>query len=367
MDGYLTFFHHRHSLQERNSLKKKSIKKIKSIMSRSASAYAENSDDEEVLNHRPKRARAATSYKEEDDDDDDHGMTPMKRKVSGKSCEEIDRGNDSDDDDENTGTTKSKSKRAKKMPSSSSSSSSFRLESQSDDDDMNEMDAASDDDIQQHHHQRTDYEAGQIISIKVIDFMCHHKLSLDFGRHVTFITGDNGSGKSAIVAALQLCLGATANNTGRGRNLSAFIREGSDGPAIVQLKLRNEGADAFKPDQYGHTITIERRINKSGSAGYKFMDKNGKVVSTKCDELRGLQSYINAHMDNPCCVLTQEESKKFIQGHERDKYDFFLKATGLQATHDQIEQTQDTYLETKKGMKGMEAKLEIKEQKKTLR
>ena len=192
--------------------------------------------------------------------------------------------------------------------------------------------------------------------------MCHQKLTLDFGRHVNFITGDNGSGKSAIVAALQLCLGANANNTGRGRNLAAFIREGSDGPAIVQLKLLNKGADAFKHELYGDSITIERRINKTGAAGYKFMSENGKVVSTKSDELHGLQSHINAHMDNPCCVLTQEESKKFIQGHERDKYEFFLKATGLQATHVKIEETQETCNETEKDMAGRKARLEIKEQ-----
>ena len=192
--------------------------------------------------------------------------------------------------------------------------------------------------------------------------MCHHKLSLDFGRHVNFITGDNGSGKSAIVAALQLCLGANANNTGRGRNLSAFIREGSDGPAIVQLKLLNKGADAFKPKEYGETITIERQIKKTGAAGYKFMDENGKVVSTKSDELHGLQNHINAHMDNPCCVLTQEESKKFIQGHERDKYEFFLKATGLQATFVSIKEAIEKCNDTEKDMAGRRARLEIKEQ-----
>lgn len=33
----------------------------------------------------------------------------------------------------------------------------------------------------------------------------------------------------------------------------------------------------------------------------------------------------NIFIDNPCCVLTQEESKKFIGGQEKEKYQFFLK------------------------------------------
>jgi hypothetical protein len=33
----------------------------------------------------------------------------------------------------------------------------------------------------------------------------------------------------------------------------------------------------------------------------------------------------NINVTNPCCVLTQEESKKFIGGKEKEKYDFFLK------------------------------------------
>lgn len=37
----------------------------------------------------------------------------------------------------------------------------------------------------------------------------------------------------------------------------------------------------------------------------------------------------NIYVDNPCCVLTQEESKKFIQGHEKEKYEFFLKVVCL--------------------------------------
>ena len=84
-------------------------------------------------------------------------------------------------------------------------------------------------------------------------------------------------GKSAVVAAVQLCLGATARNTGRGSNLSGLIREGSDGPAIMRVTLLNEGMDAYKPEEYGNRITIERRINKGGGGGYKLIGSKGQV------------------------------------------------------------------------------------------
>lgn len=47
-------------------------------------------------------------------------------------------------------------------------------------------------------------EAGILIRVSCENFMCHHKLSLDLGPHANFITGKNGSGKSAILVALQV-------------------------------------------------------------------------------------------------------------------------------------------------------------------
>lgn len=48
---------------------------------------------------------------------------------------------------------------------------------------------------------------GTLEKIEVVDFMCHKLFALSLGQHINFITGQNGSGKSAIVAALQVCLG----------------------------------------------------------------------------------------------------------------------------------------------------------------
>ena len=158
----------------------------------------------------------------------------------------------------------------------------------------------------------------------------------------------NCIGKSAIVAAIQLCLGGSARTTGRGSSIGALVREGSNGPAILTVTLRNEGEDAFEPAKYGKRIHVRRKIQSRGNSeyallgepeprGYKDSDNGkgfrapvsivmveGNSTAAK-DVLEKLTQQFNICVPNPCCILTQEESKKFINGQDRDKYDFFLK------------------------------------------
>ena len=123
-------------------------------------------------------------------------------------------------------------------------------------------------------------EAGIIQQVYVENFMCHHKFKVDLCRNVNFITGQNGSGKSAILAAIRICLGAAARSTGRGRSLQDLILKDAAGNAPSYAKIRvsllNMGSDAYKPEIYGDTITVERTISaKGGATGYKLLDKDG--------------------------------------------------------------------------------------------
>ena len=93
----------------------------------------------------------------------------------------------------------------------------------------------------------------------------------------------NLPGKSAIAGALQLCLGARASVTGRGSQISKYVREGAEKHeyALVQVTLRNEGIDAYKQETYGNRITVERKFNReSGSGGYIIKDHRMKVFSS---------------------------------------------------------------------------------------
>ncbi len=63
------------------------------------------------------------------------------------------------------------------------------------------------------------------MSMRLINFMCHANLKIDFGQRINFIVGQNGSGKSAILTALMVCLGASVGKTQRGHKVSDLIRE----------------------------------------------------------------------------------------------------------------------------------------------
>ncbi len=56
--------------------------------------------------------------------------------------------------------------------------------------------------------------------------------------HITIITGANGSGKSAVLQALQVCLGVSARSTGRGVSLSCFVRNGEEGEVVTSALVQ---------------------------------------------------------------------------------------------------------------------------------
>lgn len=174
-------------------------------------------------------------------------------------------------------------------------------------------------------------DIGLIESITLKNFMCHHTLGpVQFGPHVNFIVGNNGSGKSAILTALIVGLGGKATVTNRGVSLKDFVKTGEN-TADVIVKLRNKGADAYKKDVYGDYITVEQRISSDGSRGYKLKSKSGQLVSNKKEELIAVLDHFNIQLDNPVSILSQEMSKQFLHSkNESDKYKFFMKATLLE-------------------------------------
>lgn len=69
---------------------------------------------------------------------------------------------------------------------------------------------------------------GIIERVDCFNFMCHKHFSVELGPLINFIVGKNGSGKSAILTALTLCLGGKASVTNRGQSLKSFIKEGEE-------------------------------------------------------------------------------------------------------------------------------------------
>lgn len=69
---------------------------------------------------------------------------------------------------------------------------------------------------------------GIIESVTCQNFMCHSYLEIALGPLINFIIGHNGSGKSAILTAITICLGGKATATNRGQSLKSFIKEGQE-------------------------------------------------------------------------------------------------------------------------------------------
>lgn len=202
--------------------------------------------------------------------------------------------------------------------------------------------------------QQTEAEVGIIEMIKLENFMCHRHLELKLGPNINFIIGQNGSGKSAVLVALTVCLGAKAGFTNRGKKITNFIR-GDASSASVSVTLRNRGAEAYKPDLYGKTITIIRTIARSGSSGYKVKSDSGKTIATTRREVLMVMEQFNIQIENPCVILMQDTSRAFLNASKpAEKYKFFLSAT-------QLQQISDDYRTVDVKLNGMKQTLENKQ------
>ena len=82
--------------------------------------------------------------------------------------------------------------------------------------------------------------------------------------------------------------------------------------AEVSVILKNQGEDAYRHKEYGDSIIVTRRFTKEGSSSYKIKSKDGKVISTKRDELSAICDHMNIQVDNPMNILTQGKHHPLI-------------------------------------------------------
>ncbi|KAL7582405.1 hypothetical protein Lser_V15G43696 [Lactuca serriola] len=183
-------------------------------------------------------------------------------------------------------------------------------------------------------------QAGIITKIRLENFMCHTHMEIDIGDRVNFITGQNGSGKSAILTALCIAFGCRAKSTDRATTLKEFIKTGCS-YALVHLEIKNQGEDAFKHGIFGDVIILERRITESTSTSV-LKDQQGKKVATRKEDIRELVEHFNIDVENPCVVMSQDKSREFLHsGNDKDKFKFFFKATLLSQVDDLLKSVKD--------------------------
>jgi chromosome segregation ATPase len=138
-----------------------------------------------------------------------------------------------------------------------------------------------------------------------------------------------------------VCLGGKASVTNRGASLKALIREGAT-QTDVRLQLRNRGSDGYKPDIYGESIIVERRISLDGGSSYRIKNAKGKTISTKRDDLAAILDHMNIQVDNPINVLSQDSARQFLQSSTpADKYNSFNKGTQLHQLSQDYEHVRD--------------------------
>ncbi|KAK6155893.1 hypothetical protein DH2020_010141 [Rehmannia glutinosa] len=127
-------------------------------------------------------------------------------------------------------------------------------------------------------------QAGIISRIRLENFMCHSNLEIEFGDWVNFITGQNGSGKSAILTALCVAFGSRARGTQRANTMKDFIKTGC--------------RKAF----------------------------HCRRVGTKKEDLREIVEHFNIDVENPCVIMSQDKSREFLHsGNAKDKFKLLRK------------------------------------------
>lgn len=185
-------------------------------------------------------------------------------------------------------------------------------------------------------------EGGIIESIQIVNFMCHENLTVNLGPLINFVVGENGSGKSAVLTALTLCLGGKASDTNRGGSLRSFVREGQD-RGFLAVKIKNGGTDAYQHDIYGDTITIERHFSKTGSSGFKIKSDAGRIISTKKQEVDEISEWYALQISNPLTVLSQDNARQFLNSASpAQKYNFFVSGVQLEQLDNDYKMSQDT-------------------------
>ncbi|KAE8348908.1 P-loop containing nucleoside triphosphate hydrolase protein [Aspergillus coremiiformis] len=198
-------------------------------------------------------------------------------------------------------------------------------------------------------------EHGILERVECYNFMCHDHFHVELGPLINFIVGKNGSGKSAVLTAITLCLGGKASATNRGQSLKSFIKEGKETATIV-VRIKNQGDGAYMPDDYGKSIIIERHFSKTGTSGFKIKAENGRIISTKKVELDAIIDFFTLQFDNPMNVLSQDMARQFLSSSSpAEKYKFFVKGV-------QLEQLDQDYRLIEQSADQIEEKLRSREQ-----
>lgn len=194
---------------------------------------------------------------------------------------------------------------------------------------------------------------------------------------MNFIVGHNGSGKSAILTALAICLGGKASSTQRAGSLRGLIRNGTS-KATITITIDNSSKNPYNPNVYGNKIIICRSFDQK-SSNYKIKNEFNETKFTTRDELNRILDYFQIIIDNPLAILSQDAARSFLTSSNPHSLYMFLskginhetwkRASGL--TSSTVKETSQSYATLKESMNKIKEKdeklrkefKELKEQK----
>jgi DNA replication and repair protein RecF len=133
--------------------------------------------------------------------------------------------------------------------------------------------------------------------LELTDYRCYEKISIDFERRLTFITGDNASGKTNLLESISLL---SLGKSFRGASDKDLVRHGQNSYYISGRFRKNSGTTQL---EYAFQLNPENR---------KKIKINNKVVSGRSELIGNLVTVIFSPSDIRIIEGGPAERRRFI-------------------------------------------------------
>ncbi|KAG5358527.1 Structural maintenance of chromosomes protein 6 [Yarrowia sp. B02] len=202
------------------------------------------------------------------------------------------------------------------------------------------------------------HHPGFVRTVECVNFMCHRNLKVEVGPGITFVSGQNGHGKSAILTALIQVFSTDRRMKGERGTVAQLRRNIENGKkarsAKITVTINNTEADEelsmadqdnrgytmapYKPETYGDVIIVEKEIMEK-SRKLRIMSADRKVVSDKQETLAAIMKHFQYQFDNRLVIQTQENAKK--RGDPKSNFDFFYSGSGFEKIDDDLKRMKE--------------------------
>lgn len=135
--------------------------------------------------------------------------------------------------------------------------------------------------------------------MRLVNIMTYEEAEIFPGPQLNVVLGPNGTGKSSIVCGMVLGFGGKPAFLGRGKEISDFIRKGTD-QAIIEIEVY--GGEKKK------NLVITRTMKKDNTSTWKL---NGKPSAQNL--VKEAVERLNVQVENLCSFLPQDRVSSFSE------------------------------------------------------